>query len=801
MFVHLHNHTHYSLLDGLTRPKEAIEIAKQQGSPAIAITDHGVLYGVIEFYKAGKEQGIKPLIGCEMYVAPEGRLKKEPHTPINHLTVIAYTTEGYHNLIQLVSKAHLEGFYYKPRVDHGLLKEFHRGLLALSGCLSSEVSEAILAGNMEKALAKIKFYQELFGKENFFLEMMDHPEMQEQLVVRNTLIQLASEANAPLVATNDNHYARREDNTAHDLLLCIQTGKTVQDQNRMKLDGNYSIRSPEEMSSAFADCPEAIQNTVEIASRCSVDIPFGKNLIPMFQTPDGASSKEYLRTLCEAGFLQRYGKSTPAGAKERLEYELGVIHTAGFDTYFLIVHDLVQFAKKEGVIVGPGRGSAAGSIVSYCLNITTVDPLQYGLLFERFLNPDRVSMPDIDIDFDDERRAEVLEYVVKKYGRENVAQIITFGTMAARAAVRDVGRVMGYPYTDVDRLAKLVPPPIQGRHTPLKISIEDDPDLKKAYTEEPKNKSLLDMAMKLEGTVRHAGTHACAVVISKEPLSHYTPLQRPTGEDTGVITQYSMKPLEDLGLLKMDFLGLRNLTILKRAVEIIEDQRGKRIALDDISLDDAETFKLLAAGETTGVFQLESGGMRRYLKELEPTDFNAIIAMVALYRPGPMPWIPMYIKGKHNPSKVKYLHKSFEPFLKETYGVAVYQEQILKITRDFTGMSLGEVDILRKAVGKKDPKLLSEQREKFIEGAIHKKGHPAAFAEKVFDEVIEPFAAYGFNKSHAACYGLIAYQTAYLKANYPTEFMAALLSTDSENTDRVAIEVERNWQGTNRGYR
>lgn len=786
-FVHLHNHTHYSLLDGLSRPKDCVKIAKEQGSPAIAITDHGVMYGVIEFYKAAKEEGIKPIIGCEMYVAPEGRLKKEAGTKINHMILLAETTEGYQNLMQLVSKAHLEGFYYKPRVDHGLLKVYHKGLIALSGCLTSETSHALLNGQDDKAAEIVRLYQEIFGKENYFLEVQDHSEMPDQILVNQALYRLAKATGAPLVATNDNHYARKTDRDVHDILLCIQTGKNLSDKNRMHYEGDFSIRSPQEMMQAFQDHPEAIENTLEIADRCNVEINFGKNLIPKFNTPNATPADEFLLELCEEGMKERYGEEITDEMKKRLTYELETIHNAGFDTYFLIVHDFVRFAKERGVIVGPGRGSAAGSLVAYSLKITDIDPLKYGLLFERFLNPERVSMPDIDIDFDDARRNEVLDYVVEKYGRENVAQIITFGTMAARAAVRDVGRAMGYPYGEVDRLAKLVPPPIQGRHTPLEKSVHENPELRKAYAEDLRAKSLLDNAIRLEGTVRHAGTHACAVVMSEEPLSKYTPLQR-SSDEQGVITQYSMKPLEDLGLLKVDFLGLKNLTIINATLQTIERAYNEKIDITQIPLDDKKTFSLLAKGETTGVFQLESPGMRRYLKELKPSSLNDIIAMVSLYRPGPMPWIPMYIRGKHEPASVSYIHKSFEPILKETYGVAVYQEQILEIARDFAGFSLGEADILRKAVGKKDPKMLAGEREKFIQGAVAK-GNSKKFAEHVFEKVIEPFAAYGFNKSHATCYAMIAYQTAYLKARYPAEFMAALLTADSSNEDRVALEV------------
>lgn len=789
MFVHLHNHTHYSLLDGLSKPKDCVKIARKQGSPGIAITDHGVLYGIIEFYKAAKEEGINPVIGCEIYVAPEGRFKKETGAKNYHLTLLAETTEGYHNLMQLVSKAHLEGFYYKPRADHGLLKAYSKGLIALSGCIQSEIAQFIINGQDERAFELVKKYRDIFGSENFFLEVQDHEKIIEQTLVNQSLYRMARDLNLPLVATNDNHYCQKDDHDVHDILLCIQTGKTVAERDRLRLDDNFSIRDPAEMKEIFKNHPDAISNTVEICNRCKVEISFAKNLIPNFKPPEQKKPSVYLRELCEKGLEDRYPGNVTEEIKKRLDYELEVIHNAGFDTYFLIVHDFVAFAKERGVIVGPGRGSAAGSLTAYVLKITDIDPLKYGLLFERFLNPERVSMPDIDIDFDDERRNEVLNYVVEKYGRQNVAQIITFGTMAARAAVRDVGRAMGYPYNEVDRLAKLVPPPVQGRHISLSKSVEEDPELNKVYKEDDRAKTLLDNAIRLEGTVRHAGTHACAVVMSEESLSKYTPLQNGPQDDESVITQYSMKPLEALGLLKVDFLGLKNLTVIKNTLQTIERVYGKKINIAQIPFDDKKTFELFARGNTTGVFQLESSGMRRYLKELKPSGLNDIIAMVSLYRPGPMPWIPMYIRGKHDQASVKYIHGSFEPILRETYGVAVYQEQILQIARDFAGFTLGEADILRKAVGKKDAKLLASEREKFINGAV-KKGYSQKFAENVFEKVIEPFAAYGFNKSHATCYATIAYYTAYLKAHFPAAFMSALLTADSNNEERVVIEVD-----------
>jgi len=788
-FVHLHNHTHYSLLDGLAKPKDYIKIAKEQGSNAVAITDHGAMFGAVEFYQEAKKNDINPIIGCEFYQAVTSRFDKENFKDIKpyHLVLLAYNNEGYKNLINLVTKANLEGFYYKPRIDLELLTEYNKGIIGTSACLQGMIPRTLLSNNYEEAIKAVKQFKDILGSENFFLEMQHHPEISDQQFANEQLKKLSKDTKTPLIVTNDCHYALKEDAHAHDILICIQTNKFVTDEDRMRYTGDFSMRSTEDLAEKFEDIPEALSNTQEIADRCKIEMKFDQNLIPAFDTPKKQDPAKYLRKLCLDGLKERYGSKPSKEAKDRLDFELSIIHEMGFDTYFLIVRDFIMFAKSEGIMVGPGRGSAAGSIVSYCLKITNLDPLKYGLLFERFLNPARISMPDIDIDFADDRRDEVLDYVVEKYGREKVSQIITFGTMAARAAVRDTGRALGYPYPVVDKVAKLIPAPILGKSIPLKISVKEDPELSKVYNADTDAKNILDNAIKLEGTVRHAGTHACAVIISEKPLTNYTPLQKAPGKED-IITQFSMKPLEKIGLLKMDFLGLKNLTILQKTLKIIKRSKKKNIDLDKIPLDDKKTFKLLQEGKTIGVFQLESAGMRRYLKELKPTQVEDIIAMNALYRPGPMDWIPMYIKGKHNPDKVKYLHPSFEEVLKETYGVAVYQEQILQIAKIFAGFSLGEADILRKAVGKKDPKLLEEQRDKFIEGAI-KNEHSEKFAKEVFEKVIEPFAGYGFNKSHAACYAYIAYLTAYLKSNYTCEFMAALLSSDSDNTDRVVIEI------------
>lgn len=756
--------------------------------PAMAITDHGVMYGAIEFHQKLKAAGIKPIIGCEAYITPD-RKTRDADDKYSHLVLLAKNDKGYKNLMKLTTLAHLDGFYYKPRVDFELLEEYGEGLIGLSACLSGDIPKAILAGDYVKARELTTKFQSIFGKNNFFLELQHHPEIEEWMTVNEQIPKLSKDTGASMVATNDCHYARSADADAHDVLLCVQLQKTIYDEDRMKYEGDFSIRDPKGMAKYFDKISEeCMKNTVAIADQCEVELSFGENKIPSFKTPDKKNPDKYLRELCEEGLKDRYGSKPSKEAKERLEYELGIISKLGFSTYFLIVWDFVKYAKDKGIVVGPGRGSAAGSIISYSLGITELDPLEYGLLFERFLNPARVSMPDIDIDFADNRRDEVLSYVVAKYGEDNVAQIITFGTMAAKASVRDVGRALGHAYADVDRIAKMIPPPILGKHMPLNKSIENDPELRKVYQEEEASEKLLDMATKVEGTIRHAGTHACAVVIADEPLTQYTPLQKPTGGKEGIVTQYSMKPLADLGLLKMDFLGLKNLTILQTALGIVKRIKGEEVDLREISLEDEDTFKLMAEGRTTGVFQFESGGMKRYLKELKPTELGDLIAMNALYRPGPMEWIPSYIKGKHNSKKVKYIHESLEPILKETYGVAVFQEQVMKLAQVFAGLELGEAYLLLKGIAKKDPEIVEKQRQRFIDGA-KKEGHSEKLAVQVFEKVIEPFAGYGFNKSHSACYSMIAYQTAYMKAHYPVAFMAALLSSDSGDTDRVVIEL------------
>jgi DNA polymerase-3 subunit alpha len=791
-FVHLHNHTHYSLLDGLTQLDELIDRAKSEGSPAVAITDHGTMYGVIEFYQKCKKAGIKPIIGVETYLAPKSRFDKLNRSDAKnyHLILLAKNETGYKNLIKLISAAHLEGFYYKPRIDWELLEKYHEGLIASTACLGGEIAQYILASDFVGAKKRILEYNTLFGQDNFYLEIMDHPELEGQVRVNNALIEFSKELGIPLVATNDIHYLKKEDAEAQDILLCLQNKKKITDTDRMSMigHGDYSMRSNAEMIEAFKDTPEAITNTLKIAEMCNLEIELGKIQLPYFDVPSGYDGNSYLRHQCEIGLKLRYPdlQKDSDEAKiiyDRMNFELSVVSKMGWPDYFLIVADFVNWAKDDGVVVGPGRGSAAGSLVCYLTGITNLDPLKYDLLFERFLNPERISMPDIDMDFSDIRRNDVLSYVAKKYGEDHVSQIITFGTMAARAAVRDVGRVLDYPYDFCDSLAKDIP-----MFTKLAEAISTVPELKEKYAKNSDAKRVLDYALRLEGVARHSSTHACGVLITKNPLTDYTPIQYASSADKSIVSQYSAHPIEDLGLLKMDFLGLKNLTIIEAALKIIKNTRGLKINIDDIPMDDKTAYELFQRGETTGVFQFESSGMKRYLRDLKPTEFEDIIAMVALYRPGPMEWIPDYITGKHGDKKVVYLHPKLEPILAKTYGVAIYQEQVMQIARDLAGFTMGQADVLRKAMGKKIVSLLAEQKEKFVEGCI-KNGIYKELAEKIFS-FIEPFAGYGFNRSHAACYALIGYQTAYLKAHWPVEFMAALLTADQQDTDRIAIEIE-----------
>ncbi len=785
-FVHLHTHSHYSLLDGLAKIDDLINRAKELGMKALALTDHGNLYGAIEFYKKALKADIKPILGVEAYVAPRSRFEKQPKIDDNyfHLTLLAENEAGWKNLIQLITKAHLEGFYYKPRVDKELLKQHRDGLIALSGCLGGEIPQLILNNKIPEAEKVIKDYQEIFGPDNFFLEIGHHPNIPEVAKANKFLIELSRKTGAPLVATQDIHYVKSEDAEYHDILLAVQTGNKLSDDDRLTLRADdFSMRSPEQMIDFFRDTPEAVANTVKIAERCNVNLTLNKILLPEFSLPEGETdSNVYLRRLVMEKLSGRFPEAD-AKVIERLEYELGVIEKTGFADYFLIVQDMVNWAKERGIVVGPGRGSAAGSLVSYILNITDVNPLKYDLLFERFLNAERIAMPDIDIDFTDIRRDEVFAYVRQKYGEDKVAQIITFGTMAARAAVRDAGRALGMAYSLCDQLAKLIP---FNQH--LDEALEKINELKEIYDNNPDAKKIIDAARHLEGVVRHASVHACGIVITKEPLTNYLPLQRAPQNPDIVITQFEMYSIEDLGLLKMDLLGLKNLSIIEEAVRLIKEIRGEEINISQIPLDDKKSFKLLQAGDTTAVFQLESSGMRRYLKELKPNEFEDIIAMVSLYRPGPIELIPSFIKRKYGKEKINYLHPKLKPILENTYGIGIYQEQMMRIARDLAGFTLSEADTLRKAIGKKIKVLLDAQKEKVIKGMLNN-GIEEKIAKAIW-ELFPPFARYGFNRSHAACYALIGYQTAYLKAHYPIEFTTALLNADSGDIERIAFLVD-----------
>lgn len=782
-FVHLHTHSHYSLLDGLPKIDELVARAKELGMDALAVTDHGNLYGAIEFYKKAKAAGIKPILGVEAYIAPGDRRDKNKNGEYYHLTLLAKNQEGWKNLIKLVTEAHLNGFYYKPRMDKELLKSHGNGLIALSGCLAGEISQNLLKNNYDGAVKAAKEYESIFGKENFYIEIGHHPGVKETLKTRDGLIRLSKETGIPLAATQDIHYLKKEDAEYHDILLAVQTGNNVSDPDRLSLkQDDFSMRSPAEMTELFSDLLEAVDNTVKIADECNVEIELGKIKLPKFPIPEGEEKADkYLEKLLAEKMPLRYGKQTPE-IEARIKMELGVIEKMGFADYFLIVQDFVNWAKERGIVVGPGRGSAAGSIVSYILGITGLDPLKYDLLFERFLNPDRIQMPDIDIDITDVRRDEVLGYLREKYGEDRVANIITFGTMAARAAIRDVGRALGISYSFCDQLAKLIPFNLN-----LKKSVEQVEELRTFYENNGDAKKIIDAAIHLEGVARHASVHACGLVISNEPLTEYLPLQKAPQDPNIIISQFEMHSVEDLGLLKMDLLGLRNLTIIENTVRLVDELKAEKINISGIPLNDKKTFELLQAGLTTGVFQLESGGMTRNLKDLKPTELEDIIAMISLYRPGPMELIPDYIARKHGKKPVIYLHPKLEPVLKNTYGIMIYQEQLMNAARALAGLTLAEADVLRKAVGKKIRKLLQEQKEKVIQGCL-KNGVSAAIAEK-FWSLIEPFDRYGFNRSHAACYAMIAYQTAYLKAHYPVEFMTSLLNAESNDIERTAFLI------------
>jgi len=791
-FTHLHVHSHYSLLDGLAKIDDLVDRAKELGMDSLALTDHGVMYGAVEFFIKAKKAGIKPIIGCEMYFAPGG-LENKNNTTLDktrhHLTLLVKNEIGYKNLMKLVSIAHLEGFYYKPRIDEKVLRKYSDGLIGLSGCIQGGVPQTVINKNVEEAVEVAKNYEEIFGQGNFYMEIQNLPSLEKQKIANAGMLEISKKTGIPVVATGDVHYANKEDAETQDILLCIQMNRKVPEKDRMNMTAfDLSMKSTAEMVKDFKDTPEVIANTQKIVAKCNYEIKLGETQLPHFEVPDGFTDKTYLRHLTEKGLKERYkDEEITKEHRERMDYELAIIEKMGFPSYFLIVQDFVNWAKAQGIVVGPGRGSAAGSFVSYLIGITNIDPIEYDLLFERFLNPERISMPDVDMDFADDRRDEVLDYVRKKYGHDHVAQIITFGTMAARAAIRDAGRALNYPYDYCDKTAKMIP-----MFSTIEQALEDVPEFKTFYNSEVDAKKLIDSAKNLEGVARHASMHACGVVITKEPVTAYSPLQKIAGKGDGVVTQYSSSTkssyVEKIGLLKMDFLGLKNLTIIQNAINIIERTKGVKIDINKIPLDDKQAYKLLQNAKTTGVFQLESSGMKRYLKKLRPNNLEDVIAMVALYRPGPMDWIPDFIDRKHERKKIEYLHPKLKPILKNTYGIAVYQEQVMQMAQALAGFSLGEADMLRKAMGKKIPELIKKEKIKFVEGAI-KNGVNQKIAEKIF-AFIEPFAGYGFNRSHAACYALIGYQTAYLKAHYPTEFMAALMTSDQGNSDRIAIEVE-----------
>jgi len=795
-FVHLHVHTEYSLLDGANRIPDLIARTAQLGMNSIAITDHGAMYGVIDFYKTAKENGIKPILGCEVYTAKRSRFDKQPGVDADqgHLVLLARNNEGWKNLMKIVSVGFTEGFYYKPRIDTEVLRRYSGGITALSACLSGDVPAAILEGDYGKAKKLALEFNEIFGQGNFYLELQSN-RIEDQNLVNQSLIKLSGETGIPLVATNDAHYLRREDAKAHEVLLCIQTGKKITDEDRMKFNSDdFYIKTPQEMEAAFKNIPEALENTVKIAESCNVELEFGKLHLPQFKVPDGRDPFEYLTGLCYEGLRRMYGEdaSNPEYI-QRLDYELQVIRQMGYVDYFLIVWDFIKFAKDNGIMVGPGRGSAAGSLVAYCLGITSIDPLKYNLLFERFLNPERVTMPDIDVDFCYERRQEVIDYVVHKYGEDRVAQIITFGTMAARAAIRDVGRALDIPYGEVDQIAKMIPFQI-GMN--IDKALELNPELKMKVEEDERAAELIHTARLLEGMPRHASTHAAGVVISKDPITEYVPLQK---NDESITTQFTMGLLEELGLLKMDFLGLRTLTVIRDAADLIFKNHGIRIDIDKLNMEDPDVYKMIGEGKTTGVFQLESAGMTQFMKDLQPASLEDVIAGISLYRPGPMESIPKYIRNKNNSGEITYEHPLLEKILDVTYGCMVYQEQVMQIVRDLGGYSYGRSDLVRRAMSKKKHDVMKKERENFIHGIVDedgtvlvkgavRNGVDEETANRIFDQMMD-FASYAFNKSHAAAYAVVAYQTAWLKYYYPVEFMAALLNSFLGYAERVSHYV------------
>ena len=810
-FVHLHNHTFHSVLDGLTKIHDLVDKVKELGMEAAAVTDHGTMSGILDYYKTAKKAGIKPIIGIETYVATRSRFDRDPGKDKQrfHLTVLAMNNTGFHNLMKLSTRANLEGMYYKPRIDHDLLEELNEGLIVLSGCASGEIGVALKEDDYDRAREIAKWYKSIFG-DRYYLELQDHGHPKSnthwdvQAKINEGLIKLSKELGIEMVVTCDGHYLTHEYQDAHEILLCVGTGSYLSDEKRMSLkDFELHLTDPRDIIDHWGEeFPEVIRNTKKIADRCDVEIELGRILIPKYPLPDGENEHSYLLRLTYQGLLQRYNGASKEEAekldpdeiipklsdevRERAEMELGVMGNMGYEGYFLIVQDFINWGKSQGIVFGPGRGSAAGSIVAYALNITDLDPLKYGLLFERFLNPDRISMPDIDVDIQDTRRDEVIEYCAKKYGEDHVSNIATFGKMFGRMAVRDVARVLEVPYAESDRLAKLVPPPNQGRHIPLSVSIKEDADLRNEYENNPTAKEVLDYAIQLEGTIRSHGVHACGVVIAPDTLANYIPLEM--AQKGVVATQFPMGEVEELGLLKMDFLGLSNLTIINNAMRIIRKAYKKEINLSELPLDDKKTYELFQRGDTTGVFQLESAGMKRYLRGLKPTTFEDIIAMVALYRPGPMQFIDSFIRRKHGEEEITYLHPGMKNSLKNTYGILVYQEQFMQISKEWCGFTGGQADTLRKAVGKKKIDLMKKVKPEFVEGAVKVGGATKEIAETFWTQ-LEEFANYCFNKSHAACYGLIAYWTAYLKAHYPDAFMAALMTSDHDDTDRLAIEI------------
>ena len=789
-FAHLHVHTEYSLLDGSNKIKECVSRVKELGMNSVAITDHGCMFGVIDFYKAARAADIKPVLGCEVYVAPGSRFDKEAagggDDRYYHLVLLAENNEGYQNLVKIVSKGYTEGYYYKPRVDMEVLREYHEGIIALSACLAGEVQKNIARGMYGEGKAAALRYEEIFGKGNFFLELQDHGIPQQQMV-NQSLLRMSQETGIELAATNDVHYTYAEDEKPHDILLCIQTGKKLADEDRMRYEGGqYYIKSEEEMRRLFPYALQALENTQKIADRCNVEIEFGVTKLPKYDVPEGCTSWEYLNRLCYEGLEKRYPDPSEE-LRQRLAYELSVIQSMGYVDYFLIVWDFIKYAKDHGIMVGPGRGSAAGSIVSYCLGITTIDPIRYQLLFERFLNPERVSMPDIDVDFCFERRQEVIDYVVQKYGADRVVQIVTFGTLAARGVIRDVGRVMDLPYAFVDNIAKMIPKEL---NITLERALKSSQDLKKSYEEDPQVKELIDMSMRLEGLPRHTSMHAAGVVISQKAVDEYVPLS--LGSDGSVTTQFTMTTLEELGLLKMDFLGLRTLTVIRDAVDLAGISAGKRIDMDHIDYGDKAVYDSIGSGRTDGVFQLESAGMKSFMKELKPRSLEDVIAGISLYRPGPMDFIPQYIKGKNHPELITYDCPQLEGILEPTYGCIVYQEQVMQIVRDLAGYTLGRSDLLRRAMSKKKGDVMQKERQSFVYGNEEEQvpgcianGIDERTANKIYDEMID-FAKYAFNKSHAAAYAVVAYQTAWLKYYYPVEFMAALMTSCIDNSAKVS---------------